>query len=183
MKILAKTISAHSGNLPPGPYQVDMGRAQVFHPSKTRTHMPFTRCEVLEALKENNINMSEVIKDGNVVFKTKVTERLALHPNTWPGDASAEVIRAIITNFKDSKGEAITLTPVEVDAISIACRPQFDVQVRLIKRILESRGVRADADTEKNILRVTSATKFTKELQKLGLIKEAGDSDLKDLLG
>ena len=145
--------------------------------------MPFMRCEVLEALQENNTNMSEVINDGKVVFKTKVTERLALHPNTWTGDASADVLRAIITNFKDSKGEAIKLTPVEVDAISIACRPQFDVAVRLIKRILESRGVRADADTEKNILSVTSATKFTKELQKLGLIKEAGDSDLKDLLG
>lgn len=136
-----------------------------------------------EALKQSNTNMSEFINDGKVVFKTKVSERLVSHPNTWPGDASAEVIRAIITNHKDSKGEPITLTPVEVDAISIACRPQFEVQVRLIKRILESRGVRADADTEKNILRVISPAKFIKELQKLGLIKEAGDSDLKDLLG
>ena len=127
--------------------------------------------------------MSEVIKDGKIVFKTTVNERLALHPNTWNGDASVEVLRAIITNLKDSKGEAIALTPVEVDAITIACRPTFEVQVRLIKRILESRGVRADADTEKNLVRVISPAKFTKELQKLGLIKEAGASDLKDLLG
>jgi hypothetical protein len=183
MTVAANTISAPTGNPPPILYWSIQDGGKFFTRAKPGSTKLSMRRKILEELKENNTNMSHFINDSKTVFADSVKACLTKNGDRWDGNASAEVLRAIITNLKDSKGEAITLTPVEVDAITIACRPTFEVQVRLMKRILESRGVLANADTEKNIERVINATKFTKELLKAGLIKETGASDLKDLLG
>jgi hypothetical protein len=127
--------------------------------------------------------MNTNTQNTNPAFKEAVTKCLSKGTNNWTGDDSAEALYAILGSLKDSKDEPIKVTDVEKDAITIACKPTFEVQVRMVVRILESRGVLANADTRKNIERVVSPAKFKKELIKAGLIKEPGGSDLTGLLG
>ena len=124
--------------------------------------------------------MADTVKE---VFKAKVNERLALHPNQWTGEDSAEVVRSMVETLVDDKGKPIVLTDAEKDVIQLASRPTNEVQVRVIKRIIEAHKGSFDTDTENRVRRVVSPTGFKMELTKAGMIKDTGSNALKDLLG
>ena len=126
-------------------------------------------------MAEESINVKEV-------FKAKVKERLNMHPNQWTGEDSVAVVLGILTTLKDDQGNPILLTPGEKDVINLASRPTNEVQVRVIKRIIEHHNAKFDTDTEDRIRRVVSPTAFKMELIKAGFIKDTGEGGLKDLL-
>lgn len=127
--------------------------------------------------------MPEENNDSKTVFKAKVTERLALHANQWTGIDSVEVVRAMVVSLKDENGRSIELTAAEKDIIQLASRPTSEVQVRVIKRIIEAHNAKFDADTEDRVRRVVNPAAFKMELVKAGFIKETSEGGLKDLLG
>ena len=79
---------------------------------------------------------NEIIESKNV-FKTKVNERLALHPNQWTGEDSVEVVLSLIKSLKDTDGKAVKLTAEEADVIEVTSRPIQDTQVRVLRTIIE----------------------------------------------
>jgi len=126
--------------------------------------------------------MAEIL-ESKEVFKTKVNERLNAHPNVWTGEDSVVVVRNLVVNLKDDQGNPITLTSEEEDLIQLASRPTNEVQLRVIKSIVQKRKVTMDSNTEKLIKRVVSPTGFKIELAKAGKITDTGEGGLKDLLG
>ena len=126
--------------------------------------------------------MPETTVNVSSVFKSNVNARLQLHLNLWAGDDSAFVVRSIVTSLKDGKGNAVQLTPEDEDVINLASRPTSDVQLRVVRSIVEKHGATLDAATEKLVKRVISPTMFKIELAKAGKITDSGSSDLKDLL-
>lgn len=126
--------------------------------------------------------MAEETLNVKNVFKGKVNERLALHPNQWAGEDSVEVVRNVVINLKDDKGTSITLTPEEEDVIQLASRPTHEVQMRVIRTIVEKHNVKLDPTTEGLIKRVVSPTMFKIELAKAGKIKDSSAKGLQDLL-
>jgi purine nucleoside permease len=121
--------------------------------------------------------------DIKEVFKSKVTERLSLHPNQWAGEDSAEVVRSVVTSLTDDQGNPIKLTPEEDDVVQLASRPTNNLQVDVIRTIVERHKATFDKTTEGLIRRVVGAPAFKIELAKAGFIKEASAGGLKDLLG
>jgi len=126
--------------------------------------------------------MAEVM-ESKEVFKTKVNERLTSHPNVWTGEDSAVVVRSLVVNLKDDQGNPIKLTSEDEDLIQLASRPTNEVQMRVIKSIMDKRNVKLDSSTEKLIKRVVSPTGFKIELAKAGKIKDTSEGGLNDLLG
>jgi hypothetical protein len=116
--------------------------------------------------------------DLKAVYTDKVKERLALHPNQWTGEDSARVVEAYISSLTDEKGKPIILTALQKDVINLISRPTFDVQVRLVKRLIEDHGVKFDADTEKRIKDLVNPTTFKRKLIEGGHIKGTGDEDV-----
>jgi hypothetical protein len=127
--------------------------------------------------------MAEEVNAIKVVFKGKVNERLALHANVWAGEDSAEVVKTLVLNVKDDKGNPIQLTPEDEDVIELASRPTNDGQMKVIKTIVNKRNGILDPTTEQLIKQVVSPTAFKIELAKNGFIKETKKGGLKDLLG
>lgn len=117
------------------------------------------------------------------VFKTKVKERLELHANQWTGKDSAVVNQAIVTSRHDKDDKPIELSQFEKDVIQLASQPTFEVQVRVIRSVIEAHGGKVDVDTDKRIRQVVNPTMFKATLIKAGKIKGDDDSGLKDLLG
>src|SRR5258706_14088244 len=113
--------------------------------------------------------------DLKTAYTGKVKERLNLHPNQWAGEDSAKVVEAYLSRMTDDKGKAIVLTEFERDVITLISRPTFDVQVRLIKRLIEDRGVKFDSDSEKRIKDVVNPTTFKRKLIESGHIKGGGE--------
>lgn len=118
------------------------------------------------------------IKD---TFKTKVKERLALHPNNWAGEDSANVTLAMIAALKDDTGNPVTLDGADKDIVTLASRPTQELQARVITTILERHRVKVDSETADLIKRVVSPTAFKMELTKAGVIKD-DSKGLNDLL-
>jgi|GEM_PF-5474142 len=114
------------------------------------------------------------------VFGTTLNAELKAHPGQWDGKASAAMTKAILTTRVDKDGNLVVLTAQEEDILQLASRPTHEVQVRVIRAILEAHGVTVDAETDKTIRRVVSPTAFKMELMKAGRIKDTS-SDLSDL--
>jgi hypothetical protein len=119
--------------------------------------------------------------DVKEVFKAKVNERLSLHPNQWAGEASAEVVKALVSNLKDDKGNPVVLTDGDKDVIDLISRPTAKIQMRVIKRIVEGHTASIDAETDNRIQQVVNAAAFKLDLIKAGKITGSGDG-LRDLL-
>lgn len=117
------------------------------------------------------------------VFKTKVNERLAMHPNAWTGKDSAAVTRSLVENCKGRDGKLVKPSELELAIIQLASQPTFELQVRVIRGVLEANGGTFDGDTEKWIRKCVSPTAFKNELIKAGRIKDEGNDTLNDVLG
>ena len=124
---------------------------------------------------------NEIIESKNV-FKTKVNERLALHPNQWTGEDSVAVVLSLIKSLKDTDGKAVKLTAEEADVIEVTSRPIQDTQVRVLRTIIERHNAKLDAATEKLLRKVVGAGTFKIELVKAGKIKDSKADELGDLL-
>ena len=126
--------------------------------------------------------MSAQLDNVKSAFKAMINERLALHPNQWGGEDSAEVVRSCVTTLKGVDEKPIVLTDEENDLITLASAPNHDVQMRVIRRIVaahKAEMTQTDADL---IKRVMSAPTFKLELVKAGKIEDAKASKLKNLL-
>jgi len=116
--------------------------------------------------------------DIKAVFKEKVNERLALHPNQWSGDDSAAVIRGVIEALQDESGNQVQLDAGDKDIIQVVSRPTSAGQMRVIKRIIEDHNAKCDSDIEDRISKVFSAPAFKLYLIQKGLIKDSAGDDL-----
>ncbi|MGC3990586.1 MAG: hypothetical protein QM796_13080 [Chthoniobacteraceae bacterium] len=126
--------------------------------------------------------MNEEPNNVKEAFKNTVNQRLTLRPNQWTGEDSAEVVKSIIRSIQKSDGSPIELTDEESDVVTIVSRPTHDVQMRVIRNIIEKHGATMDKDAEVLIRSVVSATAFKIELVKAGKIKETSTSKLSKLL-
>jgi len=115
-------------------------------------------------------------------FKAKVNELLTAHPNQWTGEDSAEVVRDVLKLVKDKDGNAIKLTTEENDVVTLASRPTADVQIRVIRTIVEKHNASLDKVTEDLVRRVVGPGPFKIELTKAGRIKDTKVKELSDLL-
>jgi hypothetical protein len=141
------------------------------------------RTGVNSQLMERRITMAEETDNLKGVFKAAVTQRLNLHPNQWNGEDSVAVVRGVIGALRDDKGERVELTDEENDVIEIASRPTSEVQLRVIRTIVEKHNAKLDSQAEGLIKQVVSAAAFKTELAKAGIIKDEKASKLQSMLG
>ncbi len=126
--------------------------------------------------------MAEPLNNAKTVFKTKVNDRLARHPDQWAGDDSVEVVRSLVDNLTDDKGNPIVLTDEEEAVIQLASRPTQEVQMKVITTIVNRHQATLDPATEDLIKRVINAAAFKIELAKAGKIKDEKATKLNNLL-
>ncbi len=126
--------------------------------------------------------MTENEKKIQAVFKAKINELLAAHPNEWKGEDSAAVVLDLIRALEDGNGNPVELTEEEVQVVTLASRPVQEVQMPVIQNIVAKHGSIPSPVFTDRVTRVVTANAFKIELVKLGKIKDTRASGLKNLL-